>query len=88
MTDWTRLIGASASAATCSPHAAIATRIPSVHQRLLNSAIVLLTGRRHSTAGAPAAPFCLNRKPRLATTEHARASARPSWTENGTPDGR
>ena len=40
MTDCTRLIGASDSAATWNTQAPVATMIPSVHQWLANSAMV------------------------------------------------
>ena len=46
ITACTSVIGASASAATWRTHAAVATTIPRVHQRLENSATVLLTGAR------------------------------------------
>ena len=80
----TRLIGASDSAATWNTQAAVATMMPSVHQRLANSAPVERTGWRHCTAGAPTAPRCLNRKPSRATTEQHSASSRPRATEGDT----
>ena len=52
-------IGASASAATCRPHDAVATTIPSVYQGDLKSASELETGRENSTAGASTDPRCL-----------------------------
>ena len=51
MTDCTRLIGARARAATWKTQAAIATRMPSVHQRLANRATVERTGARQRTGG-------------------------------------
>ena len=59
MTDWTSEIGASARAATCSPHEAVAMMIPIVYQRERNSASDVRTGRRASTGGDSTAPRCL-----------------------------
>ena len=84
MTDCTRLIGARASAATWKTQAAIATRMPSVHQRLAKSATVDRTGARQRTAGAATAPRCLNRNPSRAMTAQQSASTRPRATEADT----
>src|SRR4051794_12297549 len=84
ITDCTRLIGARARPATWKPQPAIATRMPSVHQRLENRATVDFTGWRSSTGGADAAPRCLNRKPRICTNAQARAKSSPTWTDSGT----
>src|SRR3954470_19444328 len=81
ITDWTIEIGASDSAATCRPHDAVATMMPIVYQRLLNSASELLTGLRSVTAGDSSAPRYLSRKPTIEVTAVASAKSRPSCTE-------
>src|SRR3954451_25488246 len=81
ITDCTIEIGARESAATCRPHDAVATIIPIVYQRLLNSASELFTGLRSVTAGDSSAPRYLSRKPTIDVTAVARANSRPSCTE-------
>ena len=81
MIDWTSEIGASASAATCSPQEPIATTRPSAYHFDRNRASVLRTGALHSTAGAATAPRCLKRKPSTEATAVATAKARPMATD-------
>ncbi len=85
ITDWTSEIGASASAATWKPHDVVATTQPIVYTGERNSAIVLATGRRHSTAGAATAPRYLRKKPITDMSAVTKAISSPSWTENGKP---